>query len=47
LPDDHSRSSHVSLRVPNHLIEAFDKLAAKFEGLFLYTVEPLPEPLDI
>jgi predicted transcriptional regulator len=28
LPDDHAVLSHVSLRVPSDLIEAFDKLAA-------------------
>ena len=28
MPDDHSGSSHVSLRVPNELIRAFDQLAA-------------------
>jgi predicted transcriptional regulator len=27
LPDDHAGSSHVSLRVPDQVIEAFDKLA--------------------
>jgi predicted transcriptional regulator len=31
LPDDHAVSSHVSLRVPGDLIEAFDKLAAALE----------------
>jgi predicted transcriptional regulator len=31
LPDDHALSSHVSLRVPSDLIEAFDKLAAALE----------------
>lgn len=28
MPDDHAGSSHVSLRIPNELIAAFDKLAA-------------------
>jgi predicted transcriptional regulator len=28
LPDDHIVSSHISLRVPNDVIEAFDRLAA-------------------
>jgi predicted transcriptional regulator len=27
LPDDHAGSSHVSLRVPDQVIEAYDKLA--------------------
>jgi predicted transcriptional regulator len=27
LPDDHANSSHVSLRVPDDVIQAFDKLA--------------------
>jgi len=31
LPDDHSGSSHVSLRVPDQIIEAFDKLAAMLD----------------
>jgi predicted transcriptional regulator len=31
LPDDHAGSSHVSLRVPNDIIEAFDKLAAALD----------------
>ena len=31
LPDDHASSSHVSLRVPNEIIEAFDKLAATLD----------------
>jgi predicted transcriptional regulator len=31
LPDDHAISTHVSLRVPSDLIEAFDKLAAVLE----------------
>jgi predicted transcriptional regulator len=31
LPDDHAVLSHVSLRVPSDLIEAFDKLAAALE----------------
>jgi predicted transcriptional regulator len=28
MPDDHGGSSHVSLRLPNDLIAAFDKLAS-------------------
>ena len=28
MPDDHAAASHVSLRVPSDLIDAFDKLAA-------------------
>lgn len=31
MPDDHAVLSHVSLRVPSDLIEAFDKLAAALE----------------
>jgi predicted transcriptional regulator len=31
MPDDQQMTSHVSLRVPNDLIEAFDKLAAALE----------------
>jgi predicted transcriptional regulator len=31
MPDDQPMTSHVSLRVPNDLIEAFDKLAAALE----------------
>jgi predicted transcriptional regulator len=31
LPNDNAASSHVSLRVPSDLIEAFDKLAAALE----------------
>lgn len=31
MPDDHPGSSHVSLRVPNDLIQAFDKLAAMLD----------------
>ena len=31
MPDDHAVSTHVSLRVPSDLIEAFDKLAAALE----------------
>ena len=31
MPDDHPLSSHVSLRVPSDLIEAFDRLAAALE----------------
>jgi predicted transcriptional regulator len=31
LPNDNSGSTHVSLRVPNDLIEAFDKLAAMLD----------------
>jgi predicted transcriptional regulator len=31
LPDDHGGSSHVSLRVPNHIIDAFEKLAAMLD----------------
>lgn len=31
MPDDHARTSHVSLRVPNKMIESFDKLAAALE----------------
>jgi predicted transcriptional regulator len=31
LPDDHAVSSHVSLRVPSDVIEAFDKIAAALE----------------
>ncbi len=31
MPDDQPPSSHVSLRVPNDLIEAYDKLAAALE----------------
>jgi predicted transcriptional regulator len=31
LPDDHAGSSHVSLRVPDQVIEAFDKLATMLD----------------
>jgi predicted transcriptional regulator len=31
VPDDQAASSHVSLRVPNDVIEAYDKLAAALE----------------
>ena len=31
MPDDHGGSSHVSLRLPNDVIEAFDRLAALLE----------------
>jgi predicted transcriptional regulator len=31
MPDDHAGSSHVSLRIPNDLIAAFDKLAAALD----------------
>jgi len=31
LPDDHRVLSHVSLRVPSDLIEAFDQLAAALD----------------
>jgi len=31
MPDGHSGSSHVSLRVPNEVVEAFDKLAAALD----------------
>jgi predicted transcriptional regulator len=31
VPDDHAVLSHVSLRVPSDLIEAFDKLAAALD----------------
>jgi predicted transcriptional regulator len=31
MPDGQQMTSHVSLRVPNDLIEAFDKLAAALE----------------
>jgi predicted transcriptional regulator len=31
VPDDQPMSSHVSLRVPNDLIEAFDRIAAALE----------------
>jgi|HubBroStandDraft_4_1064222.scaffolds.fasta_scaffold128451_3 predicted transcriptional regulator len=31
MPDDQPMTSHVSLRIPNDLIEAFDKLAAALE----------------
>jgi predicted transcriptional regulator len=31
LPDDHRALSHVSLRVPSDLIEAFDRLAAALD----------------
>jgi predicted transcriptional regulator len=31
LPDEHGGSSHVSLRVPDQIIEAFDKLAAMLD----------------
>ena len=31
MPDDHAGSSHVSLRVPDDIIAAFDKLAAMLE----------------
>jgi predicted transcriptional regulator len=31
LPDDHRMLSHVSLRVPSGLIEAFDQLAAALD----------------
>jgi predicted transcriptional regulator len=31
MPDDHAGASHVSLRVPNDLIGAFDKLAAALD----------------
>ena len=31
MPDDHRVLSHVSLRVPSDLIEAFDRLAAALD----------------
>ena len=31
MPDDHPALSHVSLRVPSDLIEAFDRIAAALE----------------
>ena len=31
MPDDHRLLSHVSLRVPSDLVEAFDRLAAALE----------------
>ena len=31
MPDDQTGSSHVSLRLPNDLIDAYDKLAAELE----------------
>ncbi|MGA7263890.1 MAG: ribbon-helix-helix protein, CopG family [Stellaceae bacterium] len=31
MPDDHAPSSHVSLRVPDQVIEAFDKLATMLD----------------
>ena len=31
MPNDNAGSTHVSLRVPNDLIEAFDKLAAMLD----------------
>jgi predicted transcriptional regulator len=31
LPNDNAGSTHLSLRVPNDLIQAFDKLAAMLE----------------
>ncbi len=31
MPDDHAALSHVSLRVPSDLIEAFDQLAAALD----------------
>ena len=31
MPDDQAASSHVSLRVPNDIIAAYDKLAAALE----------------
>lgn len=31
MPDDHTASSHVSLRVPADLIDAYDRLAAALE----------------
>jgi predicted transcriptional regulator len=31
MPDDHPGSSHVSLRVPNDVLAAFDRLAAELE----------------
>ena len=31
MPDDHPRTSHVSLRVPNDLVEAFDRIASALE----------------
>jgi predicted transcriptional regulator len=31
MPEDHTVSSHVSLRVPNDLIQTFDKLAAALD----------------
>ena len=31
MPDDHPGSGHVSLRVPNDVIAAFDKLAAALD----------------
>ncbi|MGC2412545.1 MAG: ribbon-helix-helix protein, CopG family [Stellaceae bacterium] len=31
MPDDHRLLSHVSLRVPSDLIEAFDRLAAALD----------------
>ncbi len=32
MPDGHVGSSHVSLRIPNDLIAAFDKLAAALDA---------------
>lgn len=31
MPDDHAALSHVSLRVPSDLIQAFDRIAAALE----------------
>jgi predicted transcriptional regulator len=31
LPDDHAALTHVSLRVPNDVIEAFDRLAVALD----------------
>jgi predicted transcriptional regulator len=31
MPDDHSGSTHISLRVPHDLVAAFDKLAAMLD----------------
>ena len=31
MPDDQPMTSHVSLRVPNDVVEAFDRIAAALE----------------
>ena len=31
MPDDQPMTSHISLRVPNDLVEAFDRIASALE----------------